>query len=60
MAVLDLGSGWVTPDWLPLALVVVLLVVIGLLYLSMRRNIARIDVPRAGDEGAQDSDDSKP
>jgi hypothetical protein len=39
----------VAPDWLPLALVVGLLVVIGLLYWSLRRSIARIDVPPKAD-----------
>lgn len=33
----------VTPPWLPLAMVVVLLVLLGFLYWSMRRNIGRID-----------------
>jgi hypothetical protein len=33
----------VTPPWLPLAMVGGLLVVLGLLYWSMRRNIRRID-----------------
>jgi hypothetical protein len=33
----------VTPPWLPLALAGLLLVVLGLLYWSMRRNIRRID-----------------
>lgn len=47
MVVHDLGSSWTTPDWVPLAIVVALLLVIGLLYLSMRRNINRIDVPPA-------------
>ena len=33
----------VTPDWLPLAMAGGLLVLLGLLYWSMRRNIRRID-----------------
>lgn len=48
MVLLDLGSDWVTPSWLPLALAVLLLVVIGFLYWSMRRNLNRISVPPAG------------
>ncbi len=43
MELLDLGSGVVTPPWLPLVLVLVLLVVIGFLYWNMRRNLNRID-----------------
>lgn len=34
----------VTPSWLPLAMVGVLLVLLGFLYWSMRRNINRIKV----------------
>lgn len=43
MVLFDLGSGLVTPPWLPLALVIVLLGVIGFLYWNMRRNLNRID-----------------
>ena len=43
MELLDLGSGVVTPPWLPLVLVLVLLAVIGFLYWNMRRNLDRID-----------------
>ena len=32
-----------TPPWLPLAMVGLLLVLLGLLYWSLRRNIRRID-----------------
>ncbi|MEA5116410.1 MAG: hypothetical protein VB036_02200 [Propionicimonas sp.] len=45
MVLLDLGSDWVTPSWLPLALAVLLLAVIGFLYWSMRRNLNKISVP---------------
>lgn len=45
MVLLDLGSDLVTPAWLPLVLVVVLLAVLGLLYWSLRRHLGRIDVP---------------
>lgn len=58
MVVHDLGSAWVTPDWLPLALVVALLIVIGLLYWSMRRNIARIDVPHAANQAPTEDEKS--
>lgn len=53
MALLDLGSQLVTPSWLPLALVGVLLVLIGFLYWSMQRNIARISVPPAEPESTE-------
>lgn len=43
MELLDLGSATVTPPWLPLAMVIVLLVLIGFLYWSLRRNLNRID-----------------
>lgn len=43
MVLLDLDPSQVPPPgWLPLVLVIVLLLVIGLLYLSMRRHIARL------------------
>ena len=49
MVLFDLAV--VTPDWLPLAMAIGLWVVLGLLYLSMRRHLKRInfderDVPR--------------
>ena len=43
MVLLDLGPGPMTPPWLPLLMVVVLLGLIGFLYWSMRRNLNRID-----------------
>ena len=43
MVLLDLGSGVVTPSWLPLVMVIVLLGLVAFLYLNMRRNIKRID-----------------
>ena len=43
MVLLDLGPGPVTPPWLPLLLVIVLLGLLGFLYWSMRRNLNRID-----------------
>lgn len=60
MVVHDLGSSWTTPDWLPLAIVVALLLVIGLLYLSMRRNLNRIDVPPAAPTPDPKDDTPKP
>ena len=44
MVLLDL-SDLATPGWLPLLLTGVLLVAIGLLFLSMRHNLRKIDVP---------------
>ncbi len=44
MVLLDLGSDIVTPPWLPLVLVVVLLAVLGLLFWSLRGHLRRIDV----------------
>ncbi|HEY3338107.1 MAG TPA: hypothetical protein VGK18_06360 [Propionicimonas sp.] len=43
MVLLDLTPGPMTPSWLPLLMVVVLLGLIGFLYWSMRRNIKRIN-----------------
>ena len=43
MVLLDLGPGPVTPPWLPLLMVIVLLGLLGFLYWSMRRNLNRID-----------------
>lgn len=45
MELLDLGSDIVTPPWLPLVLVGVLLVVLGMLYLNLRRHLGKIDLP---------------
>lgn len=41
MVLFDLAI--VTPDWLPLAMVIGLLVLLGFLYWSMRRHLNRID-----------------
>lgn len=56
MVLLDLGSGLVTPSWLPLVLVIVLLGVVGFLYWSMRRNLNRIDF----DDGSSPQPPSSP
>lgn len=42
---LDLGSGIVTPSWLPLAMAGGLLVVLALLYLSLRGHLRKINIP---------------
>ena len=55
MDVHGLGSAWVTPDWLPLALVVVLLAVIALLYWSMRHHLSRIDLQEDRDDAGEDA-----
>ena len=44
MVLLDLND-LATPGWLPLLLTGVLLVLLVLLFLSMRRHLRRIDVP---------------
>ena len=51
MVLLDLGSDIVTPPWLPLALVIVLLIVLGLLFWSLRGHLRRI----RGDDEQRDS-----
>ena len=43
MVLLDLGTALVTPPWLPLAMVIVLLGLVALLYWSLRRHLNRID-----------------
>ena len=55
MVLHELGSGLVTPPWLPLALVFLIGAVLVFLYRSMRRNIDRIEVPRRADLEAQAS-----
>lgn len=47
MVLLDLGSEFVTPSWFPLAMAGGLLVVLGLLYMSLRHHLRRIDLPDA-------------
>ncbi len=44
MVLLDLGSDIVTPPWLPLVLVIVLLTVLGLLFWSLRGHLRKINV----------------
>lgn len=44
MVLLDLGSDIVTPSWLPLAMAGGLLIVLALLYLSLRHHLRRINV----------------
>jgi hypothetical protein len=53
MELLELGSDIVTPPWLPLVLVGVLLVVLALLYVSLRHHLGRIKVPQAPPEPPQ-------
>lgn len=50
MVLLDLGSDIVTPPWLPLVLVIALLVVLGLLFWSLRSHLRRIKVDDGPDE----------
>ena len=47
-----------TPSWLPLLMVVVLLAMIGFLYWSMRRNLNRINFDERGP--ASSTKDSAP
>ncbi|HQY98684.1 MAG TPA: hypothetical protein PKV13_02310 [Propionicimonas sp.] len=44
MVLLDLGSSLVTPSWLPLVMVIVLLGLVAFLYFNMRKNLNRIDI----------------
>ncbi len=50
MFLLDLDPNIVKPGWTPLVITVVLGVALVLLYLSMRRQVRRISVPRQGEE----------
>ncbi|MGC3952982.1 MAG: hypothetical protein QM804_01800 [Propionicimonas sp.] len=52
MVLLDLGSDIVTPSWLPLAMAGFLLVVLTLLFLSLRHHLRKINLP--GDEADGD------
>ncbi len=45
MVLLDLGSDLVLPSWTPLAIAGGLLVLLGLLYVSLRRHLRRISLP---------------
>ena len=63
MVLLDLGSSVVTPSWLPLVLVIVLLVLVAFLYFNMRRNINRIDFeeqPKQASTASPVSPDERP
>ena len=42
---LDLGSDIVTPSWTPLAMAGLLLIVLGLLFASLRHHLGRINIP---------------
>ena len=58
MVLLDLGSDIVTPSWLPLAMAGGLLIVLGLLYVSLRGHLRKINIP--GDDEAPASPESPP
>ena len=60
MVLLDLGSSWITPPWLPLLMVVILLGVIGFLYWSMRRNLGRIRLDESASPEAPVSPTDEP
>ena len=49
MVLLDLGSDFVAPSWTPLALVGLLLIVLALLFVSLRGHLRKIDVPGEAD-----------
>ncbi|MCA0251500.1 MAG: hypothetical protein LCH76_04250 [Actinobacteria bacterium] len=49
MVLFDLGSDIVTPSWLPLAMAGLLLVVLGLLFVSLRHHLRKINVPGNAD-----------
>lgn len=57
MVLLDLGSDIVTPSWLPLVMAVGLLVVLGLLYVSLRGHLRKINIP---DEDASPASPESP
>ncbi len=44
MVLLDLGAG-LAPEWLPLAVMVILFVALGLLWFSMRGHLKKADYP---------------
>ena len=50
MVLFDLGSDFVAPSWTPLALVGLLLIVLALLFVSLRGHLRKINVP--GGHGA--------
>lgn len=58
MVPFDLGSDLVTPSWLPLAMAVGLLIVLALLYLSLRHHLRKITIP--GDDVTPASPESPP
>ncbi|HOC13843.1 MAG TPA: hypothetical protein PLL50_05650 [Propionicimonas sp.] len=60
MVLLDLGSSVVTPSWLPLVLVIVLLGLVAFLYFNMRGNINRIDFEEQPRPASPVSPDEQP
>ncbi|HYP45207.1 MAG TPA: hypothetical protein VEQ66_08440 [Propionibacteriaceae bacterium] len=50
MTLLDIDPNVVKPGWTPLIILIVMAVIVGLLYLSMRHEFSKINV--AGDEPA--------
>lgn len=58
MVLLDLGSDIVTPSWLPLAMAGGLLIVLGLLYVSLRGHLRKINIP--GEDATPASPESPP
>lgn len=60
MVLLDLGSGVVTPSWLPLVMVIVLLGLVAFLYFNMRRNLNRIDFEEKPRPASPVSPDEQP
>jgi len=61
MGLLDLTAGPATPPWLPLAMVIVLLALLGGLYWSMSAHLKKIrvtDPPEPGEPSAPESSPS--
>lgn len=57
MVLFDLGSEIVTPSWTPLAMAIGLLIVLALLFVSLRGHLRKINIP---DEGGATSPDAEP
>jgi hypothetical protein len=56
MLLLDIDPNLVKPGWTPLIITIVLALAIALLYLSMRRQFAKINLP--GDERPEAGQDA--
>jgi hypothetical protein len=58
MILLEIDPNWVKPGWTPLIITVLLAAVLVLLFLSMRKQFGKINVPE--DRAAEDQEIDRP